>query len=451
MPFRPVGAVALEFLAVALGLHRPAPLHSQAAPPGATAFVDVSVIAMTDSTVRGHQTVVIERGVITALGDRASVKPPAGALVVDGRGKFLMPGLADAHVHIMEEADLDQFLAWGVTTVRELTGSPATLQWQQRIARGERLGPRIVTSGPLFAGPDVPWRTKVVPRDPAAARAEVRRQHEAGYDFIKIYDGLTVELYTAIADEAARLGMPLTGHIPEQVHLARVLAARQNLEHTDKLVFDMWGHSFDTTRIDSVARAIRTAGVFVTPTIASMELTARIGAGGFDSLLERPEAMRAGPATVSFWCKVSAQHSGGHGAGRRGPDGVNPWTDFQLKVIAGERRAGVPLVAGSDSPNAALAAGSALLEELRALTRAGLTSYEALRAATVTAARALGDTTAGVIAPGRRADLVLLTANPLDDVQALERNEGVMAGGRWLPRAELDRRAPVRAAAPACR
>ncbi len=187
---------------------------------------------------------------IAAVGDRRKVKPPAGARVIDGRGKFLIPGLIDVHVHLMEEGDLHRFLAYGVTTVRNLTGSPQVLEWRRAVEAGKRAGPRIVTSGPLFAGPAIPWREKVVPAEPAAARAEVRRQKDAGYDLIKIYDGLAPDVYAAIVDEAAKLGMPVTGHIPEQVHLARVLAARQSLEHTDKLVFDVWGHSFDTTRID---------------------------------------------------------------------------------------------------------------------------------------------------------------------------------------------------------
>jgi hypothetical protein len=107
-------------------------------------------------------------------------------------------------------------------------------------------------------------------------------------------------------DEAARVGLPVTGHVPERVRLANVLRARQNLEHTDKLVFDVWGHSLDPGRIDSVALAIRAAGVFATPTIASMEQIAWIGGGGFDSLLARPEARRAGAETVGFWCGVSS-------------------------------------------------------------------------------------------------------------------------------------------------
>jgi hypothetical protein len=413
-----------------------------------SAFVDVSVVTMTDAVVREHQTVIVRGTTIVEVGGRMEVRPPPGTVLIDGRGKFLLPGLVDAHVHLMEAPDLPQFLAYGVTTVRNLTGSATVLAWRDSVARGLLVGPRIFTSGPLFAGREVPWRSKVVPRDATEARAEVRRQHDAGYDLIKIYDGLSADVYAAVLDEAKRLGMRVTGHIPEQVHLAGVLRARQDIEHTDKIVFDVWGHTFDTTRIDSVAQAIRAAGIFVTPTIASMEQMARINSGGFDSLLARPEARRVGAATLAFWCDVSSR-LGGHRS--RAPRvRFDAWTDFQLKVIAAERRAGVPLLAGTDYPNAMLAPGSGLLEELRALEDAGLTPFEALGAATRTASQVIGDMTSGRIVPGGRADLVLLRANPLLDLRALDENDGVMVAGRWFSQADLNRLAPLRPVAPTC-
>jgi hypothetical protein len=327
-------------------------------------------------------------------------------------------------------------------------GSPETLRWRTRTADGTTIGPRIVAAGPLFAGPQVPWRNKFTTLNPDSARAEVRRQHAAGYDLVKIYDGLTAPVYAAVMDEARTLGVPATGHIPAAVHLAGVLAAQQNLEHTDKVLFDVWGHTFDSTRIDSVARAIAAAGVFVTPTLASMQQLARIGSGGFDSLLARPEARRAGPVTLDVWCTYTSRLRGT----RPTPPGTryNQWTDFQMKIVGAEQRAGVPLIAGTDYPNAMLAPGSSLLEELIALREAGLSNAEVLRAATSNAGRAVGDTTSGFIASGARADLVLLSANPLDDLRALARIDGVVLNGRWLSRAALDSIAPLRPAAPSC-
>ena len=412
--FRPtLAAVATVALLVAGASVRRSPA-SQSAPP--LAIVNVTVIPVARAGSLPNQTVVMRAGRIIALGPSNAVRPPAGARVIDGRGKFLIPGLVDAHVHLEEDADLPQFVASGVTTVRDLMGSPETLAWRESTADGRAVGPRIIAAGPLFAGPEVPWRKKFTTENPDSARAEVRRQHAAGYDLIKIYDGLTPAVYAAVMDEARTLGITATGHIPQTVHLGGVLAAKQNLEHTDKLVFDMWGHSFDTTRIDSVVRAIAAAGVFVTPTIASMQQLARVGSGGFDSLLARPDARRVGPVTLDVWCSYTSRLRNY----RQIPAGTlyNSYTDFQMKVIRAEQRVGVPLIAGTDYPNAMLAPGASLIEELVALHESGLSNVEALRSATTTAGRAIGDTMSGVVTVGARADVVLLTANPLDDLRS---------------------------------
>ena len=427
---------------------RSAPASGGAQRGSPLAIVDVTVIPMMTALALPHQTVVIRDGRITSLGPASRDRAPAGARTVDGRGKYLIPGLTDAHVHLEETADLAQFVASGVTTVRDLMGSPETLAWRDSTAAGQVFGPRIVAAGPLFAGPQVPWRKKFVTENPDSARAEVRRQRGAGYDLIKIYDGLTAPVYAAIMDESQKLGMAATGHIPAAVHLSGVLAARQNLEHTDKIAFDVWGHSFDTTRIDSVARAIAAAHVVVTPTIASLQQLARVGAGGFDSLLARPEASRVGPVTLDVWCSYTARLRGN----RAPPKGVsyNQWTDFQMKIVSAEQRAGVPLLAGTDYPNAMLAPGSSLVEELMALRESGLTNLEALRTATLNAGRAIGDSTSGIIAVGARADLLLLDANPVTDLRALTGLRGVVLRGRWLTRADLDSLAPFRVAPPTC-
>jgi imidazolonepropionase-like amidohydrolase len=348
----------------------------------------------------------------------------------------------------MGDADLGQFLAAGVTTVRILMGSPHTLELREAVARGTLAGPRIVTSGPLFAGPAVPWRDKVVPPTPDSARALVRAQKKAGYDLIKVYDGLRPDVYAAVMDEARTVGMRATGHIPNEVHLAGVLAAHQDLEHTDKILFDVWGHAFDESRIDSVARAIAAANVVVTPTISSMQTMARIGTGGFDSLLSRPATRRVTADALDYWCSVVKTMQGNRpvAAGIK----YNPWADFQMKIIAAEKKAGVLLLAGSDTPNGLLPAGTGLVDEVIALHESGLDNAEALAAATRNPAKVMGDTTAGVIRRGAPADLVLLGANPLDDLGALRDVRGISAAGRWMPRATLDSLSPPRSSPPRC-
>jgi imidazolonepropionase-like amidohydrolase len=367
---------------------------------------------------------------------------------VDGRGLFMVPGLVDAHVHLMSDADLGQFLAAGVTTVRVLMGSPHVLELRDAVNRGALMGPRIVTSGPIFAGSTIPWRDKVSPPTPDSARALVRAQKAAGYDLIKIYDGLSAAVYAAVMDEATRLGMRATGHIPAEVHLAGVLAARQDIEHTDKVLFDVWGHAFDASRIDSVARAIAAAKVAVTPTIASMQTMARVNSGGFDSLVGRPGTRRVSSEALRYWCDVIQRMKGNRppAAGVR----YNPWTDFQMKIIAAEKNAGVLLLAGSDTPNGLLPAGTGLIDELIALRESGLNNVDALASATRNPSKVMGDTAAGVIRTGAPADFVLVGGNPLEDLGALRDVRGVSAAGRWLSRATLDSLAPVRREPPRC-
>ena len=134
------------------------------------AIVDVTVIPIITGGVLLRQTVVIRDGRIVAIGPRESIRPLATARVIDGRGKYVVPGLVDAHVHLEEDADLAQFVASGVTTVRDLMGSPETLAWRKRTADGTTIGPRIVAAGPLFAGPQVPWPTRPAPRCDVSTR-----------------------------------------------------------------------------------------------------------------------------------------------------------------------------------------------------------------------------------------------------------------------------------------
>ena len=417
-------------------------------PPTSFAVTDVSVISATGASTSPRRTVIVANGRITDVVDASTWRPPSGMTTVDGRGLFMVPGLVDAHVHLMSDADLGQFLAAGVTTVRVLMGSPHVLELRDAVSRGVLMGPRIVTSGPIFAGSSIPWRDKVAPPTADSARALVRAQKAAGYDLIKIYDGLRADVYAAVMDETSRLGMRATGHIPADVHLAGVLAAGQDLEHTDKVLFDVWGHAFDASRIDSVARAIAAAKVAVTPTIASMQTMARVNSGGFDSLLSRPATGRVSKETLEYWCGVIQRMKGNRppAAGSR----YNPWTDFQMKIVAAERNAGILLLAGSDTPNGLLAAGTGLVDELIALRESGLDNAEVLAAATRNPARVMGDTSAGVIRAGAPADFVLVGGNPLEDLAALRDVRGVSASGRWFSRAALDSLAPLRQSPPRC-
>ena len=193
-------------------------------------FVDVALIPLDRERAVQHQSVLIRNGRIAAIARAGELPVSDSALRIDGRGKDLMPGLADMHVHLFNSKDLLLYLANGVTTIRNLGGYGAAdsiLTIRRQVRAGERLGPTIYTSGNWLDG-DPPYRSiNTVVRTPAEARAEVERQARAGYDFIKVYATLAPDVYREITSAARANGIPVTGHVPGRVGLARVLESGQ--------------------------------------------------------------------------------------------------------------------------------------------------------------------------------------------------------------------------------
>ncbi len=399
---------------------------------------DVSVIPMDVDTVMTHVDVLVERGRISRMSPHAD-PPQTSGRAIDGRGKFLVPGLSDMHVHLSTSAELPQFVAHGVLTVRDLNGSPETLAWRDSVRSGQLVGPRLFVSGPMLAGGAIPWRNKVTPNSAAEARAAVLAQKSAGYDQIKLYDGLSLEAFDAAIAAAKESGLLSSGHIPAAAGFDHVLSSGMDgLEHLDKTVFATVGHNLDTLTIDGIAQRVTASRMWVTPTIASMMELSLIGSGRFDSLMARPQNRTAPEVVRRFWSDVSARMKGSQtipGAAR-----YNPWTVFQMRLAKALNAAGVPLLVGTDLPNALLSAGAGVREELDALVASGLTRFDALRAATIRPAQFEGQLNDwGSIAVGKRANLVVLSGNPLIDFDVLEEPIGVILEGRWIDQDELSR------------
>jgi len=400
-----------------------------------TAFLGVTLLDMVRAAPQPDQTVLVENGRITAVGPKETIAVPSDARRIEGRGRFLLPGLVDMHVHLQDSSDLRLFLANGVTTIRDLNGSPSLLVWRRLQAHDSLTAPALIVSGPLFAGPEVQWKNKTVPRTPAEARQAVVAQHDAGYDVIKVYDGLTPAIYDAIVATAAGLAMPVTGHIPEGVGLAGVLAAHQSLEHADKIVFAAWGHHLDEARIPAVADSVKRSGVWFTATLASLEQLDLVAHGRYDSLMLQPGVHRASQDAREWWGIVGrlARHASPT-AGR-----FTPWTEFERRLVRALFERGVPMVAGTDTPNAVMVPGYSLLDELEALQADGIPPYSVLLMATRNAgvwAKAVPSF--GTVTVGARADLLLLEADPSRDVRNLRRRVGVMTRGRWLAERDLE-------------
>lgn len=415
--------------------------------PRVTAFVDVTVVPMDTERVLPHHTVVVEDGHITALGPREQVPVPAGAERIDGRGRFLLPGLADMHTHLAygapcpscaasAERYLFLLLANGVTTIRNMDWGPPSwisaplpywldtavlLQLKARTATGQLLGPRIYTSGQ--------WRTdttKSVDENVAAYKA-------AGYDHLKLYlEYPDTALVDSLVRAAHRLGMPLVGHGYEGVDgIARTLRlGLQSIEHLMPYVSPGLEDSMVAAAMAATARAkvwnSPTTGIdgFYNRSIRPAPLERRYGPAEF--------ALEQGRPIDSVWTAAMVDTV------------VAPYDSVAVapfsRLVRGLRDAGPGLLLGTDGPPIG-PAGLVIHRALAMFVRHGLTPYEALLTGTRNPAAYFDtDDSTGTIAIGKRADLVLLTGNPLVDIRQTGAIAGVMRGGQWLDRAEIEQR-----------
>jgi len=427
-------------------------------------FTNVSVVSMDRQRVLEDQTVIVRGDRIAELGPAAAIRAPGGAMRVNGRGKFLMPGLAEMHAHVpTPQADqqlgagyaervLFLYVANGVTTIRGMLGHPAHLVLRERLRRNELLGPTLYTSGPSFNGGSAP--------DPETARRMVLEQKAAGYDFLKIHPGLSRETFDALAHTADSVGIRFAGHVPAAVGLDRALAARYaSIDHLDGYVERLAGWSpggepagffgfvltdvVDTARLAELARRTREAGVWNVPTQALMD--GFVSPEDPEALGRRPE-MRYLPASlVAQWvqAKQNVRAQPGYDPGR-----AQRFIALRGRLIKALHDAGAGLALGSDAPQVMNVPGFSVHRELQALVAAGLTPYQALVTGTRGVATYFGAADrSGTVERGKVADLVLLDGNPLADVANTTRIAGVMARGVWVSRTDLDRRLAEIAAA----
>lgn len=417
------------------------------------AFVNVRVLTMTDATPRAGHTVIVRDGRIHAVGPSAEVAPGADDHVIDGDGRTLIPGLSEMHAHVpvpqgpnqppgYTEDVLMLWVANGVTLARGMLGHPSHLELRKRIDAGELLGPRLIISGPSFSGQSVDAIDAAVQR--------VHDQVEAGYDFLKIHPGLTREQYDAIAEAADDADIRFAGHVPVNVGLPRAFAAGQEtIDHLDGylhiLVRDPGAHpdaarSFfgigllphvDRAAIATAAAETRNSGAAVVPTETLFD-NFRLAAVDLDALLARPENVYLPPDLLAAY-RARLEDAGEMEA---------LFTEFMSvrgEIISALHRAGVPILLGADTPQIMNVPGFAARRELELMVAAGLTPFAALESATIAPARFYGaEGRFGSIVPGAEADLVLLRADPLEDIANVGSIDGVMLRGRWLDRSFLD-------------
>jgi len=421
-----------------------------ARPPGepVVAFVGVTVLPLDTAAAVVDQTVVVRGERIERVGPRGAVEVPAEAQVVEGRGRYLLPGLVDAHVHLARTEDLAILLALGVTTVRNMWGAPIHLEWRDRVARGELPGPTIYTAGPIVDGERPAHPGSLIVRSEADADRAIALHGRLGYDLVKVYSRLAPPVFDRLVEGARRGGLPIAGHVPWSVALDHAVATgMRSIEHMTGVVAALQaadspvaGRSdgpsrdrqidhVDEARIAGLVQQLAAHHTFTVPTRVVMDSWA--SAAEVRDRLARPE-MRWVPPCNRALAEPPPDDAEDLDRARR----TLALYDRVLRVLDA---AGAPIAAGTDPGNPLVVPGFALHHELEHLVGAGLSPLAALRAATRRGAELLGrDGEIGRIAAGMRADLVLLDGNPLDDIRSTRRIAGVMARGRYRARGELD-------------
>jgi len=412
---------------------------------GVVVFEDVNVIPMDREQILTNQTLIIQDGIISKIGDSNIIKVPSDALRIEGKGKYLLPGLTDMHVHVKEENELLLFVANGVTSIRNmwggagalrLMGFPDHLAWREQIENSEMFGPTLYTSGPIIEGPPKTMPLMEVYDTPDAAAKSVTWQVAQGYDFIKVYDYLDLSTYNAVIQTAQDLNVAVVGHVPKQVGLEYALASGQKtIEHLSGFIDnDAGNYLLPEDELAAYAQQTKEADVWVCPTIAVYQMY--VPNEDLHLLEDRPDMAYVSPGMKLTWQYFSRPGSMGN---------ITYQGDYPARIhemfISTTRilhENGVGFILGTDSDNPYLVPGFSLLNELDYLIEAGLTPYEALEAGTRNPAEAMGKLNEfGTIEAGKRADLILLEANPLEDVRNIQKRAGVMLRGRWLDEGQL--------------
>jgi imidazolonepropionase-like amidohydrolase len=437
---------------------------AQSRPAESLIIHNVTVIDATGAPAQPHRTVVVRDGHIQSIQDfSTSSRTDGPGRLIDGSGKFLIPGLWDMHVHMVfgdwfpqgKEVTLPLFIANGVTGVRDMGGELEVLQkWRKEIAAGTLTGPRMVISGPMLDGPQPRFPSSIAIKTPEDGRRAVDDLKRRGADFIKLQSLIPREAVFAIAEEARKQGIPFVGHVPDSVRASEASnAGQKSFEH---LIGVFEGSS---PLEDAFLKGPKTQGQFLSTydpkrAAALFALLAKNHTwqcptlvwerGG--NLIDQTDFvhdMRA-KYVLAYWKDVTWKRFTEQIMHEFNTDDLatrKRFVEKELEVVNEMHRAGISFLAGTDTPPGVhIFPGFSLHEELQRFVAAGFTPMEALQTATLNPAKFLGmEDRLGTIEQGKLADLVLLDANPLDDIRNTQKIAAVVVNGRYFSRADLDK------------
>lgn len=423
-----------------------------------SAITHVNVLPMTSEEVLKDYTVLLKDGKVFKMGPSNKLKVKKKNQIIDGTGKYLMPGLTEMHAHIPTPENGDDtwvrqvlflYVANGVTTIRGMLGDPYLLTLRKNVENELLIGPRIFTSSPSMNGNTI--------KTPQEAREKVVQYKKDGYDFLKVHPGVKREVFDTMAKIAQSLNLPFAGHVPVEVGIRHALASRYaSVDHLDGYLEGtvsadvlaqnpnggFFGYTYipnaDEKLLDALAAETKKQGVWVVPTQSLF--TRWFSPTDANVLANEPEMQYMPSKTLYQWRQNKSNLTGANYS-------EVLWQRFILfrhKILQSLYKADVDLLLGSDAPQVFNVPGFSLRHEMKSLADANLPAYVILRSGTANPARFFGRSGAfGTIVPGASADFILLEANPLENVGNTSKQVGVMLRGKWLSKefieAELEK------------